>query len=292
METTETNGTTAIVKRAERTEVVRAEVIEPMSWPDMVRMGEQLVKTRMMPEHVRDGAQAALIMLTGRELGMAPMRALRSLQVVKGKVVESADSQLSRFKADGGRAEFKHLDEKKAVLWLKHPNGDEHTETWSIDDAKAAGLSGGMHSKYPKAMNRSRAITAGLKSIGWEGGVGTYDPDEARAFTDDEPKHTAAPTTTKVTATVAVSPSYRPDDERRKRMSELLTALEVGKGQKEREKFNAERQAYLAEINGGSMPENNDETDALISELEGRVNAKREQDDSAEASVIDAPPNG
>ena len=35
-----------------------------------------------------------------------------------------------------------------------------------------------MYGKYAKAMLRSRAITAGLKSIGWEGGCGTYDDDE------------------------------------------------------------------------------------------------------------------
>jgi hypothetical protein len=165
---------------------------EPMSWRDMVVMGAELVKTRMMPEHVKDGASAALIMLTGRELGMQPMRALRSLQVVKGKVIESADSQLSRFKADGGHARFLHLDDTKAVLWLKHPNGDEHTETWTAADSQKAGLGGGMHAKFAKAMFRSRAITAGLKGIGWEGGVGAYDPDEARAFVvQDEP--TSAP---------------------------------------------------------------------------------------------------
>lgn len=175
--------TSTEIVRLEPRQVVRVADEPPMSWPDMVRMGDQLVKTGMMPEHVRDGAQAALIMLTGRELGMQPMRALRSLQVVKGKVVESADSQLARFKSDGGRSEFKHLDETKAILWLRHPNGDEHTETWTSADTQKAGLSGGMHSKFTKAMYRSRAITAGLKSVGWEGGVGNYDPDEARAFT-------------------------------------------------------------------------------------------------------------
>ena len=110
---------------------------------------------------------------------MAPMRALRSLQMVKGKVTESADSQLARFKSDGGRAVFRELTETCAVLWLKHPNGDQHEETFSIEDARKAGLvSSGMYAKFPKAMLRSRAITAGLKSVGWEGGSGVYDPAE------------------------------------------------------------------------------------------------------------------
>jgi hypothetical protein len=115
----------------------------------------------------------------GRELGMGTMAACRKLQVIKGTVTERADSQLARFKSCGGRAQFKELTEAKAVLWLRHPNGDEHLETFTLDDAKRAGLaSNDNYNKHPKAMLRSRAITAGLKSLGWEGAVGIYDPDE------------------------------------------------------------------------------------------------------------------
>jgi hypothetical protein len=71
------------------------------------------------------------------------------------------------------------LTESEAVLWLRHPNGDEHTESFTLADAKNAGLaSNENYRKFPKAMLRSRAITAGLKSVGWEGAVGNYDPDE------------------------------------------------------------------------------------------------------------------
>jgi hypothetical protein len=103
-------------------------------------------------------------------------------------VTERADSQLARFKSCGGRAQFKELTEARAVLVLRHPNGDEHTETFTIEDAKRAGLaSNDNYAKHPKAMLRSRAITAGLKSIGWEGSVGIYDPDEIADAPTPEP---------------------------------------------------------------------------------------------------------
>lgn len=180
------NGT-AMVRHEEQREtgLARHEEHRALSFAEMMKMGEALVGTGFLPDHIKTGAQCAAIILTGQELGMTPMRAVRSLQMVKGKVTESADSQLARFKAAGGKAKFLRLDAKGAELWLQHPNGDEHTETWTVEDAKAAGLSGGMHSKYPKAMNRSRVITAGLKSLGWDGAVGAYDPDEARAFADE-----------------------------------------------------------------------------------------------------------
>lgn len=163
---------------SESTALTRPSALAPMTFGDMVHMGEQLVRTGFLPAHLRNGAQVAAVILTGRELGMEPMRAIRSLQMVKGKVTENADSQLARFKADGGRAQFKQLDDAAAVLWLKHPNGDEHTETFTIQDARNAGIASDMYKKYPRAMLRSRAITAGLKSVGWDGAVGNYDPEE------------------------------------------------------------------------------------------------------------------
>jgi hypothetical protein len=152
-------------------------------------MGDQLRRTGFLPSHIKDGISFAAIVLMGRELGMGTMAACRKLQVIKGTVTERADSQLARFKTCGGRAQFKELSEQRAVLVLRHPNGDEHTETFSIEDAKRAGLaSNDNYAKHPKAMLRSRAITAGLKSIGWEGAVGIYDPDEITDAPSPEPR--------------------------------------------------------------------------------------------------------
>jgi hypothetical protein len=147
----------------------------------LVRMGDALVSTGFLPAHLRTGAQVAAVILTGRELGMEPMRAIRSLSLLKGKVIEAADSQLARFKSAGGRAQWRRLDDQVAELWLRHPNGDEHVEVFGIEDAQRAGIASEMYRRFPRAMLRSRCITAGLKSLGWEGGVGTYDPDELPA---------------------------------------------------------------------------------------------------------------
>jgi hypothetical protein len=174
---------------------------------ELAANGDQAVKTGMLPDHIKTGWQFAVIAATGHELGMQPMRAIRSLAMVKGKVVESADSQLARFKAAGGRSQFEVLDETKAVLHLVHPNGDKHTESFTIEDAKRAGLSSNSnYSKFPKAMLRSRAITAGLKSVGWEGAVGAYDPDELRS--EEFPERTYYPASDPAKEPVVVRPKF------------------------------------------------------------------------------------
>lgn len=166
----------------------RTMVMPAMTFREMLDMGNDLVRTGFLPKHVRDGAQAAAIILAGRELGMAPMRAFRSLQMVEGKIVESADSQLGRFKAAGGRAVFKELSTTRAELHLRHPNGDEHVEIFTMEDAERASLTRPSRNgepsnyvKHPKPMLRSRCITAGLKSLGWDGAVDIYDADEMMA---------------------------------------------------------------------------------------------------------------
>jgi hypothetical protein len=152
---------------------------DEISFDALIGMGEKLRRTGFLPSHIKDGIAFAAIVLMGRERGIGTMSACQRFSFIKGVPTEKADSQLARFKSCGGRSQFKELTEAKAVLWLRHPNGDEHTETFTIEDAKRAGLSSNdNYSKHPKAMLRSRAITAGLKSVGWEGAVGIYDPDE------------------------------------------------------------------------------------------------------------------
>lgn len=141
----------------------------------------------LLTKSIKSAGQAFAIIVAGAELGLPPMQSLRSVAIIDGRMVVAADVQLSAFKKSGGRAEFKHLDDTKAVLFLQHPNGDVHTETYTIQMAeKASLLFKDNWKKHPSAMLRSRAITAGLKSLGWELSSGVYDPDE---LSYDAPAH-------------------------------------------------------------------------------------------------------
>ena len=299
------------------TAIAPSEVLAPMSWQDMVKMGQDFYSTGMLPDHVKNGAQAALIILTGREMGMGPMQSLRALQVVKGKVIEDAASQLARFNDQGNFSTFEHdrcpyagckakkdkdgkaihLDDEHASLLLRTKNGRTHVETWTKEDTQKAGLGGGMHSKFTKAMFRSRAATAGLKSVGWLGSVGNYDRDEAREFLGDEVDRGVQPQVeprTQVSVKteappVAVSQSYRPNEARTTKLKALLDDLGIGNDEETREARLKARQAFMAEVNGGRFPSNDTECDCLISELEGRLKVKREQDEAAEAAIVDGP---
>ncbi len=150
---------------------------------DLWGMARALVASGFLPRGINTPEKAIALILTGREMGLGPMASIRSISIIDGKPVVAADRQLAMFKSAGGRARFVQLDETGAVLALRHPNGDEHTETYTVEMARAAGLLSKDNWKHhPKAMLRSRVITAGLKSIGFEATAGVYDPDEASAW--------------------------------------------------------------------------------------------------------------
>lgn len=150
------------------------------AFEQMQAFAATLVKSGFLPKAINTPEKAIAVMLAGREMGIGPMQSVRSINIIDAKPVVAADLQLARFKADGGRAAFLQLDDAGAVLQLVHPNGDEHTESFTIQDAAAAQLLGKDNwKKHKKAMLRSRVITAGLKSIGYEPVAGVYDPDEA-----------------------------------------------------------------------------------------------------------------
>lgn len=160
----------------------------------MMQIAEKLAASGFLPTRLNTAGKVLATIMTGRELGLPPMLSTRSIRIMKdtGLPIISADVLLGAFKRMGGRGTFTVLTDTNATLELRHPNGDTHTETFSIEDARRAGLlakSGGTDDagkrldnnwqKYPKAMLRSRCITAGLKSVGWEPAAGMYDADEA-----------------------------------------------------------------------------------------------------------------
>jgi hypothetical protein len=106
--------------------------------------------------------QAAAIMITGAELGLGLSASFQFIQVVEGKVTLSPRGALALLMSSGELAGFKlESSATSCKVWMKRKsNGFEHTEEFTIDDAKRAGLvkPRGAWETYPKNMLRWRAI--------------------------------------------------------------------------------------------------------------------------------------
>jgi hypothetical protein len=154
-------------------------VAAAVDWAREMEGAKMLMASGLLPQAIKRPEQALFVILAGRDLGLSPVQSLRSINVVQGKVELAADMQLSLFHRAGGKSKWEALTNDRAALWLNAPWLEApHVETFTMEDAKRAGLTGDNWRKYPKAMLRSRAITAGLKSIGFDVLAGHYAEGE------------------------------------------------------------------------------------------------------------------
>lgn len=146
---------------------------------------------------VRDENQALALMLLAQAEGMHPMRAVQEYHIINGRPALRADAMLARFLNAGGRVEWHRLDNEMADATFTHPSGGTARITWTLEDAKRAGLigkSGGNWEKYPRAMLRARCVSEGIRTVAPGVVVGLYTPEEVAEF--ESPAMPAAPTPT------------------------------------------------------------------------------------------------
>lgn len=133
---------------------------------------------QMLPDHIKSPGEALAIMLTGQELGLPPMQALRQLHMVKGKVSLSAEAMLALAIKAGLRHQWVTTTADKAQLRLTRQGFEPYTHTYTMQDAKRAGNGGGMYSKYPAEMLRARCISGAIRAYCPDILSGTYTPQE------------------------------------------------------------------------------------------------------------------
>jgi len=106
--------------------------------------------------------QAAAIMLKGYELGLSLSGSFEYIHIVEGKPSLSPRGALALILASPLNGGVKITEgDNKCTVWMKRAdNGFEYTVSWSLDDAKTAGVvkPGSGWEKYPANMIRWRAI--------------------------------------------------------------------------------------------------------------------------------------
>lgn len=154
-----------------------------------LELADQFIASGFLPTSITKPAQALAIMLTGRELGLPPMLALRSLHVIEGKPGMSAELILARFRQAGGKYRWTTTTDHEAEIQAIAPgNPIEWVETFrfTMEEAQQAGVTDKKNWKrYPAAMLRARCATLMVRAIAPEVSAGLYDPDELGAVTTE-----------------------------------------------------------------------------------------------------------
>ena len=155
-------------------------------------LASRLGGASVLPKHIKSEADAIALMLTGQELGLQPMQALRSLHMIDGRVELSAHLMLTLMTTRlSVRFEWLESTAKAARLKLERPDQPAHVEEMTWQDAERAGLATRQTwTRYPKQMLRARAISNAARAYCPEILTGCYtvgELTEARAVVVDEP---------------------------------------------------------------------------------------------------------
>jgi len=149
--------------------------------PDMMSMADTLIKSGFLPAAIKTGAQAVAIMLTGRELGIPTMQALRQINVIQGKPTMAAELMLSlAYKhVPGFKYSVVETTSTRCVCKFERPGHAPLTHKFDMGDAKALGLdSKDNWKKQPATMLRWRCISSGLRLVAPDAIAGVYTPEE------------------------------------------------------------------------------------------------------------------
>lgn len=146
----QTQGTTAI-ERVEKAlpQRVPTTTFAPTNLAEAMRFAEILAKSGMVPKEYVEKPEAIVVAIQmGMEVGLQPMQAIQNISVINGRPSIWGDGALALVKT---HPEFEYIKEddleairknSKAVCSIKRRGQPEVKVTFSVEDAKMAGLWG------------------------------------------------------------------------------------------------------------------------------------------------------
>lgn len=132
---------------------------------------------------IRTPEQGIALMLIAQAEGLHPAVAARDYHVIQGRPALKSDAMLARFQQAGGKVVWNVYSDSEVSGTFSHPAGGATTVSWTIAQAKAAGLTGkDVWKQYPRAMLRARCISEGIRTVYPGVSVGVYTPEEIEDF--------------------------------------------------------------------------------------------------------------
>jgi hypothetical protein len=172
----------------------------PQSLDEAFRVASAMAASGMTPKGVDKPEQVLVAIMAGAELGFAPFQAMQSFAVINGKPNIWGDALPALLWSRGFKIKewFDNEDEPtKAFCQITRPDGDQIERSFSVGDAKRAGLLGkqGPWQQYQKRMlqMRARAFAARdgaadvLRGMHVAEEVQDYQPITARAVPTERP---------------------------------------------------------------------------------------------------------
>lgn len=177
---------------------------DPKGFEQAVELSKILARSQLIPSALRGKSDDVLIVLiTGRELGLSSMQALRSISVIEGKPCLGADAMVGLVQSHPDVCEYFRLvssDDSKAVYETKRKGHSEPVRmSFTIEQAKAAGLTGKQNwQRWGAAMLRARCSSHLARAVYPDLVAGIYNSDEGEEIRESAARVVNTPEPVKV----------------------------------------------------------------------------------------------
>lgn len=154
---------------------------EPSDVSSAFDLAKILVESKLLPRSLSTPAAAFTVIMAGRELGLTAMQSLRSLHVIEGKPVMSADLMVALCLRSSVCESFRLIESTdKVATYEATRKGEKPVRlSWTKEQAAAAGLLGKANWKnHLPDMLRARCKAALARIVFPDLMLGIYDADE------------------------------------------------------------------------------------------------------------------
>jgi hypothetical protein len=158
----------------------------PATWVAAMRLTARICDTAFVPKGMRgDPATTLACILYGEEIGLGPMQSLNSIHVIEGRPAASPELMRALVARQGHTFSVdKATTDAVTVSGKRKDTGATATVTWTMEDARRAGLSNKQVWKsYPRAMLLARATSELCRALFADCVKGlSYTPEEAASI--------------------------------------------------------------------------------------------------------------
>ena len=143
--------------------------LAPTNMKEAMEFAGLLAKSDIVPKDYQGKPGNVLVAIQwGMEIGLQPMQAMQNIAVINGRPSIWGDAMIALVRACPA---FEYITEtqtdREATCIIKRKGEPEAIRTFSMDDAKRAGLTGksGPWTQYPKRMMQMRARSWALRDV-------------------------------------------------------------------------------------------------------------------------------
>jgi len=249
------------------------------NFQEMQDMAKVFIQSGMFPD-VKTQSQAIVKILAGKELGLGPFAAMRGVDIIKGKAAPNSSCIANLIKKSGKYDyRIKKMTDEVCVIEFLQDKESIGESSFSMSDAKKAGLSGGNYSKYPRNMLFARALTNGARWYCADVFAGAiYTQEEAQEIEEQEEIHAELEAIDNAAAEDEAR--MRAANSERMKSEKLERALETGEYIME---FGSKKGQPISKVDNGIFLKKHldkympDMSEYAIHAIEARMNELREE---------------